>query len=76
MANNYTSNWVNNVEKVPDATLKLLEKLAKREKKRIREGWRWIKLSQRTKVFVPCDKNGEPTEYGRRMIEEAKKMCI
>ena len=70
------NNWASNTEKVTDSALKAVEKLHKREKKRLKEGWRWIKLSPRTKVFVPCDKKGSPTEDGLKIIAEAKKTCI
>jgi hypothetical protein len=70
------NNWVSNNEKVSEAALKAVEKLRKIEKKRRKEGWKWIRLSPRTKVFVPCDKRGNPTEVGQKIIENAKKTCF
>ena len=75
MAATYTNNWVHESNKPNDTSAKVAEKMNKLEKKRMGDGWRWIKLSPRTRVFVPCDKKGNPTKEGRRLIDIAKKYC-
>lgn len=54
---------------------RILDKLLKNESKKVYEGFRWLKVDDRTKVLVPCDKNGNPTEKGRRILESVKKIC-
>lgn len=75
MASTYTNNWINNKGRDVEATQKLVEKLNKKEEIRIKNGWRWFKISERTRVLVPFDRRGKPTEEGLRMIENAKKIC-
>lgn len=70
MATAYTNNWVHDNNAPSEASRRTLEKVKKMEKEKIKEGWRWIKLNQRTRFLVPCDKKGEPTEDGRRMMSE------
>lgn len=75
MAATYTNNWINEKDKVNDASCRALEKARKQEEKRLKEGWMWVRLNSRTKVFVPCDKKGNPTSRGLEMIREMKKIC-
>lgn len=49
--------------------------VAKRmENKRKKEGWRYVTLNRFHKVFVPCDKEGNPTKEGKERIERAKQI--
>lgn len=50
------------------AEMRVLERAKRLEKKRLDDGWRYIKVSKSTEVFVPCDKDGNPTEDGLRRI--------
>ena len=50
------------------AEKRVLERAKRLEKKRLDDGWRYIKVSKSTEVFVPCDKDGNPTEDGLRRI--------
>ena len=75
MAGLYTNNWINNKEKIPDASVRAAERAHRQEEKKLKEGWRWIKLSPHTQVLVPCDKNGQPTKEGHKIIDETKKIC-
>jgi len=58
---------------VSESEKRSLEKAKRIENKRRKEGWRYVNITQPTmKIFVPCDKNGKPTEHGERMIKEQK----
>lgn len=63
------NNWVYNKNVVNDSDLRMLEKARKQEREKIKQGYKWILACKNLKVFVPCDKNGEPTEKGKEMIE-------
>ena len=62
-------NWVYNKNVVNNSDLRMLEKARKQEREKSKQGYRWILACKNLKVFVPCDKNGEPTEKGKEMIE-------
>lgn len=51
---------------------KALAKAKSVEQKKIRQGWRWVKISKLSKILVPCDKNGKPTAQGQKRIEAMK----
>lgn len=59
----------NNVTEKDITTLKKAKLL---EKKRKTKGWRYVKLKPTLQIFVPCDKDGNPTEQGMAMINEQK----
>ena len=40
----------------------------------IKNGWRWKKINGRISVLVPCDKNGNPTEQGLKIIKKQKSL--
>ena len=63
------NNWVYNKNVVNDSDLRMLEKARKQEKEKSKQGYRWILACKNLKVFVPCDKDGEPTDKGKQMIE-------
>lgn len=67
-------NWATQLNHVSEATYKALEKAKNREKRLAKKGWRWIKLNDRTTVYVQCDKNGEPTEESKRKIAALNKL--
>lgn len=39
------------------------------EKRDLENGKRYFRVSQRTYILVECDKDGNPTERGRRSLE-------
>lgn len=51
---------------------KALAKAKSVEQKKIKQGWRWVKISKLSKILVPCDKNGKPTAQGQKRIEAIK----
>ena len=61
----------NQQNKTNDKTseMKVLEKAKMLEKKRLKEGWRYIMVAPHLELFVPCDKDGNPTKEGRRRIK-------
>lgn len=61
---------------VTESDKRNLEKARNLEKKRKSEGWRWITINKMTKVFVPCDEEGNPTEVGNRMIDIQKSKIL
>ena len=44
------------------------------EKKRIKEGWRYINIKENYQVFVPCDEFGNPTRDGMVRINRQKEL--
>ena len=67
------TNWVNQ-KKIEDRSNdhKALKKAKKIEQQLEKMGWRWYRLSERLEVFIPCDKDGNPTELGLKKIERQK----
>lgn len=66
------NNWVYENKTVKEKDLIALERAKRMEKRDAKHGYRWIRINERNKLFVPCDKNGNPTASGRRMIENFK----
>lgn len=69
------TNWSSTIK--PSRTehdAKLLENAKKRERLMIKNGWRWKKINGRISVLVPCDKNGNPTEQGLKIIKKQKSL--
>ena len=58
---------------VTESDINNLEKAKRYEKKKLKDGWKWKKVNERLTVFVPCDKNGNPTEHGEKMIKRQKE---
>lgn len=58
------------------AAVKSAREARKRELKKMKEGWRYVKVTDTLRVFVPCDKLGNPTEEGLKRIERQKKMLL
>lgn len=44
------------------------------EKRRIKEGWRYINIKDNYQVFVPCDESGKPTQEGMVRINRQKEL--
>ena len=49
-----------------------LEKARRKEAKDVKKGYRWYRVNERNRVFVPCYKNGTPTKEGLKAIERYK----
>lgn len=69
---NTNTNFVAGRSSVTESDKKALDKAHKYEKQMMREGYRWIKINHRLSLFVECDKDGNPTEFGRKQIERQK----
>lgn len=66
-------NWVHDKGVVTEKDRLALEKAKKLEKKKEKEGYRWFRINDRAKVFVPFKKDGsEPTEDGWKRIANLK----
>ena len=65
--------WADERRAVTQAAKAAAKKGAKMERERIKQGWRWVKVDQRSKILVPCDKKGNPTKDGLRRIERMKQ---
>lgn len=66
-------NWVYDKKTSTEKDRIELEKAKKQERKNAKHGYRWIKMNERNRLFVPCDKDGNPTKEGRKMMENFKK---
>ena len=68
-----TNNWALDKTKVSDKDISALAKAKALEKKRIKEGWKWVQIHEKLKSLIPF-KDGKPTEQGLMMIERRKEM--
>lgn len=68
-------NWSTLSTIVTENDRKILEKAKIRERKLIKEGWRYYKINDRIQVLVPFGGDGKPTERGREMIEIQENLC-
>lgn len=66
-------NWIFENPTVTEKDIKALGKVKANEKKNVKKGYRWIRISPITKIHVPCDENGNPTKEGLRRINILKK---
>lgn len=55
---------------------RVLAKAKKIEQERIEQGWRWFEIDKQTKILVPCEDTGKPTEKGKIMIEAEKNALL
>ena len=65
-------NWVYDNKTTTEKDAKALEHVKAIERKNIKQGYRWIRISPITEIHVPCDKDGNPTEEGMRRIKLLK----
>ena len=66
-----SENWIKNKKIVCEKDIAAAEKANKIEKKKLKNGWRWVKILQSLKILVPF-KNGKPTAEGQAMIDIMK----
>ena len=71
---NMENNNVCNIESSPVKTQRIVEKNLQKEQQLLKKGQRWVKASDTLQVFVPCDKNGKPTQEGERKIKRRKEI--
>lgn len=62
-----------NEDKEKSEAILALEKARRLEKKRLKQGYRWVKVGLRNKILVQCDKDGNPTPSECLKIENLKK---
>lgn len=63
------NNWVFDNSTVTEKDVKALEKAKKQEQRNTKKGYRYIRVTPRISLHVPCDKNGNPTKEGQRRIK-------
>lgn len=56
--------------------LKALAKVQQQEIEKKSCGYRYVTLSNRTRVLVECDSNGKPTMRGQRQINSLKGCLV
>ena len=66
-----SENWIKNKEIVGEKDIAAAEKANKVEKKKLKNGWRWVKILPSLKILVPHEK-GKPTAEGQAMIDIMK----
>lgn len=66
------TNFISPQPTVTETDIRNLEKAKKYERKKATEGWRWVRVNERLCIFVPCDKQGVPTEEGLEKIRKQK----
>ena len=66
-----SENWIKNGDVVTDKDLAAAAKAEKIERKKIRSGWKWVKILPSLKILVPYEK-GKPTAEGQAMIDNMK----
>jgi hypothetical protein len=64
-------NWIKNKDVVTEKDLAAATKADKIERKKIRAGWRWVKILPSLKILVPFE-NGKPTAEGQAIIDIMK----
>lgn len=63
-----TTNWVHDEGVVTEKDINALEHAKNIEAMLEKRGYKWVKINERLEIFVPCDKNGNPTLEGQRRI--------
>ena len=56
-------------------SLKIVRSHNKDEEKKIKMGWKYVHITPKMQVLIPCDRrNGKPTDEGLRIIDKWTKM--
>lgn len=71
-----TTNWIYEKASGTDIDKAFAKKASKLEKQKIKDGYRWYKVDERTRILIPFGPDGNPTEEGYRQIENYKKRCL
>lgn len=66
------TNWVHEKGVVTEKDRIALERAQRIEKKQEKMGYRWYKINERNKIFIPFGKDGKPTKGGYAAIERYK----
>lgn len=59
-------------EELRQKAVKVLVKAKEIEKRKLEQGWRWVRIGKLSKILVPCDKNGKPTLDGQKQIDNVR----
>ena len=66
------TNWVKDSNLPSEKDYRTLKKAKLQERKKEKDGFRWIAISGRTRLLVECDEHGQPTKKGQEMINRYK----
>ena len=58
---------------VTETDKRTLTKVRNKETEYTKKGWRYVRISNTTQVFVPCDEEGKPTLKGEETIKRYKE---
>ena len=65
--------WAEERREITQSARRAAKRGEKQEQERIKKGWRWVQVGTRTKILVPCDKEGNPTTDGQMRIQRLKE---
>lgn len=66
--------WAEEKNIVTQAAINAVKKGKKQEEEKLKNGWKYIQVGNTTKILVPCDEDGNPTEDGTRRINKLKEI--
>lgn len=67
-----STNWIHESQNATEADVAAAKKANKIEAKKIKNGWRWVKIIPSLSILVPY-KDGKPTPEGQAMIDHMKE---
>ena len=71
-----TTNWVYDKPAGTEKDRAVAVQAKKIERKKIKAGYRWYKVNDRTRILVPFGQDGKPTKDGWRQINIFKEKCL
>lgn len=66
-------NYNEETQETRDRAERASAKAAALTRRRIKEGWRYVRATPNTLVFVECDAQGKPTERGQERLRRYKE---
>lgn len=65
--------FIEELKELPSQAKVALEKARKLETRRLKKGYRYIRVSPHTTLLIECDKDGNPTEKGLEHLNMYKQ---
>lgn len=72
-SNRYSYDAIKERQEMEDGAQRTLALAKRQEKKRLRIGWRYVQATPSCKIFIPCDRNGNPTTAGQKRLDEFRQ---
>jgi hypothetical protein len=69
-------NWIKNKENITESDVTALNKAKAMEQRYIKNGHKYVKITDSIKVLVPFGKDGKPTKDGDRIIRNIKEKLL